>query len=160
MQLTCKLLLASMALPLAAQEVPEEAPAHFAVTVSEGAGYLTGSSSAATKTLTPLLDVPQSITVVTQQLIHDQMMLSVGDVVRYVPGVTAHQGENNRDQVVIRGNSTSADFFVDGVRDDVQYYRDLYDLERIEALKGTNAMIFGRGGGGGVINQVTKDAGL
>ena len=71
-----------------------------------------------------------------------------------------HQGENNRDQVIIRGNSSSADFFVDGVRDDVQYYRDLYNLDRVEALKGPNAMIFGRGGGGGVINRVTKEARL
>ena len=77
-----------------------------------------------------------------------------------VPGITAHQGENNRDQLVIRGNSTSADFFVNGVRDDVQYYRDLYNLERIEALKGPNAMMFGRGGAGGVINRVTKQAGF
>ena len=88
------------------------------------------------------------------------MMMSIGDVVRYVPGITAIQGENNRDQVVIRGNSTSADFFLDGVRDDVQYYRDLYNLDRVEALKGPNAMIFGRGGGGGVINRVTKEAGF
>ena len=66
-------------------------------------------------------------------------MSSVGDVVHYVPGITSHQGENNRDQVVIRGNSSSADFYVNGVRDDVQYYRDLYNLERVEALKGPNA---------------------
>ncbi len=116
--------------------------------------------SSSTKTATPLRDVPQSITIVTRQLIQDQLMSSVADVVRYVPGVTAHQGENNRDQVIIRGNSSSADFFVDGVRDDVQYYRDLYNLERVEALKGPNAMIFGRGGGGGVINRVTKEAGF
>ena len=77
---------------------------------------------------------------------------------RYVPGIGVHQGENNRDQVIIRGNSSSADFFVDGVRDDVQYYRDLYNLDRVEALKGPNAMIFGRGGGGGVVNRVTKEA--
>ena len=61
---------------------------------------------------------------------------------------------------IIRGNSTSADFFVNGVRDDVQYYRDLYNLERVEALKGPNAMVFGRGGGGGVINRVVKEAGF
>jgi catecholate siderophore receptor len=79
-------------------------------------------------------------------------------VVSYVPGITSHQGENNRDQLVIRGNSTSADFFMNGARDDVQYYRDLYNVERVEVLKGPNAMIFGRGGGGGVINRVTKDA--
>jgi catecholate siderophore receptor len=93
---------------------------------------------------------------VSKELIKDQLMMNVGDVVRYVPGITYHQGENNRDQVVIRGNSSSADFFVDGVRDDVQYYRDLYNLDRFEALKGPNAMMFGRGGGGGVINRVIK----
>ena len=77
---------------------------------------------------------------------------------RYVPGVSVHQGENNRDQVIIRGNSSSADFFVDGVRDDVQYYRDLYNLSRVEVLKGPNALIFGRGGAGGVVNRVEKEA--
>jgi catecholate siderophore receptor len=118
-----------------------------AVIVTAEEGYQVSTVGSATKTLTPLRDVPQSITVVTQELIRDQLMTSIGDVVRYVPGVTAIQGENNRDQLVIRGNSTSADFFVNGVRDDVQYYRDLYNLERIEALKGPNAMIFGRGGG-------------
>src|SRR4029079_8793981 len=101
-----------------------------------------------------LRDAPQSLTVVTRQLIDDQMMNSIADVVRYVPGVETHQGENNRDQVVLRGNSSSADFFVDGVRDDVQYYRDLYNVDRVEAVKGPNAMIFGRGGGGGIINRV------
>ncbi len=126
------------------------------VSVSAAADYGTTVVTSATKMPTPLRDVPQSITVVSRELIKDQLMMNVGDVVRYVPGITYHQGENNRDQVIIRGNSSSADFFVDGVRDDVQYYRDLYNLERFEALKGPNAMIFGRGGGGGVINRVIK----
>ena len=130
------------------------------VTVRGGVQEQAPAISSATRTLTPLRDVPQSITVVPQQLMKEQMMTSIGDVVRYVPGITSHQGENNRDQLVIRGNSTSADFFVNGVRDDVQYFRDLYNLERVEALKGPNAMIFGRGGAGGVINRVTKDAGF
>jgi catecholate siderophore receptor len=127
---------------------------------------VTGTSSRerainpSTKTPTPLLDVPQSVTVVAGGLIRDQLMSSVADTVNYVPGITSHQGENNRDQVVIRGNSSSADFYVNGVRDDVQYYRDLYNVERIEALKGANGMAFGRGGGGGVINRVTKQAGF
>ena len=114
----------------------------------------------ATKTPTPLLDTPQSVTVVSQTQIRDQQMLSIGDVMRYVPGIAVHQGENNRDQIIIRGNSTSADFFVNGVRDDVQYYRDLYNLSRVEALKGPNALIFGRGGAGGVVNRVGKEAGF
>jgi len=114
--------------------------------------------SSATRTATPLRDVPQSVTVVSDELIKDQLMTSVADVMRYVPGVTTHQGENNRDQVIIRGNSSSADFFVNGVRDDVQYYRDLYNLDRVEALKGPNALMFGRGGAGGVVNRVVKEA--
>ena len=130
------------------------------VTVTDVAGYDSFNTSSATKTLTALRDVPQSVNVVTREVIKNQSMQSIADVVRYVPGITAIQGENNRDQVVIRGNSSSADFFVDGVRDDVQYYRDLYNLDRFEALKGPNAMIFGRGGGGGVINRVTKQAGF
>src|SRR6185295_5101413 len=130
------------------------------VTITDMAGYDTFASSSATKTLTALRDVPQSISVISREVIKDQGMQSIADVVRYVPGITAIQGENNRDQVVIRGNSSSADFFVNGVRDDVQYYRDLYNLDRVEALKGPNAMIFGRGGGGGVINRVTKQAGF
>ena len=128
------------------------------VTVTASPGYRVQAISSATRTLTPLRDVPQSVTVATRELIQDQLMTSVADVMRYVPGVGTHQGENNRDQVIIRGNNSSADFFLDGVRDDVQYYRDLYNLERVEALKGPNAMTFGRGGGGGVINRVTKEA--
>jgi len=121
-------------------------------------GYVAKRSTSATKTDTPLQDVPQSVTVVPEALIKDQAMRSMSDVVRYIPGISPGQGEGNRDQLTIRGNSTTADFFVDGVRDDVQYYRDLYNVDRVEALKGSNAMIFGRGGGGGVINRVIKEA--
>jgi catecholate siderophore receptor len=129
------------------------------VDVSAPSGYQVPVITSATKTPTPLLDVPQAVTVVSSELIADQMMTSMADVVQYVPGITAHQGENNRDQIIVRGNSSSADFFVNGVRDDVQYYRDVYNLDRVEALKGPNALMFGRGGGGGVINRVVKEAG-
>jgi catecholate siderophore receptor len=125
---------------------------------SANGGYQTDVVGSATKTLTVLRDVPQSVAVVTKEQVRDQQMQSIADVVLYTPGLVAQQGEGNRDQVVIRGQSTSADFFLNGVRDDVQYYRDLYNLERLETLKGPNALIFGRGGGGGVINRVTKEA--
>jgi len=95
----------------------------------------------ATRTDTALRDIPQSITIITDDLIDDQAMRSMADVVRYVPGVSMGQGEGHRDAPTLRGNSTTADFYVDGVRDDVQYYRDLYNAERIEVLKGSNAMI-------------------
>src|SRR5687768_7550906 len=86
-------------------------------------------------------------------------MQSMADVVRYVPGISMGQGEGHRDAPTLRGNSSTADFFVDGVRDDAQYLRDVYNVERVEALKGSNAMAFGRGGGGGVLNRVSKEAG-
>jgi catecholate siderophore receptor len=138
------------------------APSTATVTITgaDAFGYRANSVSSATRTLTNLRDVPQSIAVVGQQQIADQSLKSIADVVNYVPGVTSHQGENNRDQLVIRGVSTSADFFLNGLRDDVQYYRDLYNLERVEVLKGPNAMSFGRGGGGGVVNRVAKEAGF
>ncbi len=137
---------------------PAEAHAEVSIVATETVGYEAGAVNSATKTLTSLRDIPQSIAVVTQDQIKDQSMDSIAAAVSYVPGISSHQGENNRDQLVIRGNSTSADFFINGARDDVQYFRDLYNVERVEALKGPNAMIFGRGGGGGVINRVTKDA--
>ncbi len=130
------------------------------VTVTESAGYQVIATSTATKTPTALIDVPQSITVVPRELMRDQLMAGLADVMRYVPGITMATGEGHRDAPVIRGNSTTSDFYVNGVRDDVQYIRDLYNLERVEAVKGPNAMIFGRGGGGGVINRVTKEAGF
>ncbi len=120
--------------------------------------YAARAISSATKTSLPLRDIPQAVTVINSALIADQSMQGMADVARYVPGITMGQGEGNRDQPTIRGNSTSADFFIDGVRDDAQYFRDLYNVERVEALKGSNAMIFGRGGGGGVINRAMKEA--
>src|SRR5919202_1143980 len=121
-------------------------------------GYDAKRTSTATKTDTPLRDVPQSVTVITQEAIRDLSMQNLGDVLRYVPGAGYAQGEGNRDTPVLRGQSTTADLFVDGLRDDVQYYRDLYNVDRVEVLLGPNAMIFGRGGIGGVINRVTKQA--
>ena len=121
-------------------------------------GYHAIETSSGTKSNTPILDVPQSISVITAEQIADQQIRSVTDLVRYIPGVSSGQGEGNRDQVTLRGNNTTADFFVDGLRDDVQYFRSFYNVERVEVLKGSNAMIFGRGGGGGVVNRITKGA--
>ena len=136
----------------------EIASATATVTVSDGGDYTTATVFSATKTPTALRDLPQSISITGKQQITDQLFSSIADVVRYQPGITSHQGENNRDQLIIRGQNSSADFYVNGVRDDVQYYRDLYNLERVETLRGPNALAFGRGGGGGVVNRVTKEA--
>ncbi|HEX5970774.1 MAG TPA: TonB-dependent siderophore receptor [Gemmatimonadaceae bacterium] len=134
------------------------------VRVVDRAGRRSSYSAAASRTLTrtdtPLRDTPQSATVLTRAVIADQAMQGMADVVRYVPGMTMGLGEGHRDQPTIRGNSSTADFFVNGVRDDAQYLRDLYNVERVEAIRGANAMVFGRGGGGGVINRVSKQAGF
>jgi catecholate siderophore receptor len=137
----------------------EIATATADVTVSD-AGDLQGATIfSATKTPTALRDIPQTISVIGRQQIADQSFSSISDVVRYQAGISSPQGENNRDQLIIRGQNSSADFFLNGVRDDVQYYRDLYNLESVEILRGPNALVFGRGGGGGVINRVSKEAG-
>lgn len=110
----------------------------------------------ALKTPTPIIDVPQSLSIVTKEQIQQQGFTSVGDIINYTPGVNNSQGEGHRDAVVFRGVRSTADFFIDGMRDDVQYYRPLYNLEQVEILRGPNALLFGRGGTGGILNRVTK----
>ena len=138
--------------------VLEPQPLSERVTVRAPATLTVSRITSATRTDTLLRDVPQSVSVVTRDQIADQRLQSIGDVVRYMPGVGIAQGEGNRDTPVFRGNSSTSDFYVDGVRDDVQYFRDLYNVERVEALKGPNGMTFGRGGVGGVINRVSRQA--
>lgn len=149
---------AALCVPALAHADDDDAPKIQQVTITgqHDLGYGVQASATATKSDTLLRDTPQAITVVTKELIRDQAMQSMADVIRYVPGVVTAQGEGNRDTAVFRGNSSTSDFFIDGIRDDVQYFRDLYNIESVEALKGSNAMIFGRGGSGGVINRVSK----
>lgn len=121
-------------------------------------GVYANSTSVATKVDTPLIDIPQSLAVATKQFIQDQNFQNLTDVGRYVPGVAVHQGEGNRDEFVIRGVDSSANFFVNGFRDDVQYFRDFYNTQSVEILKGPSALTFGRGSGGGLLNRTLKEA--
>lgn len=139
-------------------EVEATGPEGFSILPPKDKGYRAERTGTATRTDTDLIDVPQAVTVVTAQQIEDQAIVSMGDAVRYVPGATFAQGEGNRDAAVLRGVTSTADFFLDGVRDDVEYFRDLYNVARIEVLKGPNAMIFGRGATGGLINRVSRQA--
>lgn len=118
--------------------------------------YLYTDQVNALKTPTPVIDVPQSLSIITADQITLQGFTSIGDIINYTPGVNTSQGEGHRDAVVFRGVRSTADFFIDGVRDDVQYYRPLYNLEQVEILRGPNALFFGRGGTGGILNRVTK----
>jgi catecholate siderophore receptor len=118
--------------------------------------YGVKSTGTATKTSTDIRNIPQALTVVSSGQIADQQLRSISDLLNFVPGASYNSGEGNRDTIVLRGNQSTADFFIDGVRDDVQYFRDFYNVDRVEVLKGPNAMIFGRGGGGGIVNRVLK----
>lgn len=110
----------------------------------------------ALKTPVPVINVPVSVSIITDEDIARRGFTELGDLVRYTPGVNTSQGEGHRDAIVFRGNRSTADFFQDGVRDDVQYYRSLYNVEQVEILRGPNALLFGRGGTGGVVNRVSK----
>jgi len=120
--------------------------------------FLSSNEVNSVKTPTPIIDVPQSLSIFTADEITERGVTSVGDIIDYTPGVNTSQGEGHRDAVVFRGVRSTADFFIDGNRDDVQYYRALYNLEQVEILRGPNALLFGRGGTGGVLNRVTKKA--
>ena len=130
------------------------------VTIKSSAdgGYFPAASSTATKDSAALRDIPQSVNVVLKQLLQDQAARSMEDALKNVPGVALSHGDGDgqRDQVTIRGFSAIADQFVDGVRDDALYFRDLSNIERIEVLKGPLAVLYGRGSSGGLINRVTK----
>ena len=110
----------------------------------------------ALKIPTPIINVPQSLSIITDEDVRKKGFKELGDIVKYTPGINTSLGEGHRDAVVFRGVRSTADFFQDGVRDDVQYYRPLYNVEQVEVLRGPNALLFGRGGTGGVINRVTK----
>lgn len=118
-------------------------------------GYVPQESGAA-KVMIPLRDLPQSVAVVTDEVLRDQRALSVQDALKNVPGVSFASGDGQRDQVTIRGFTAIADQFVDGFRDDALYFRDLSNVERLEVIKGPAAVLYGRGSSGGLINRVTK----
>ncbi|MDM7861875.1 TonB-dependent siderophore receptor [Alteromonas sp. ASW11-36] len=118
------------------------------------------SESNSVKSPTPIIDVPQSLSIMTAEEITQRGISSISQIVDYTPGLNTSQGEGHRDSVVFRGVRSTADFFIDGHRDDVQYYRALYNIEQVEVLRGPNALLFGRGGTGGVLNRVTKKAQL
>jgi catecholate siderophore receptor len=126
------------------------------VNVTAEAAYSESVAVSGAKMEIPLRDLPQSIAVVNSELMRSQGANSMQDAVRNVPAVSVHLGEGRRDQVLIRGFSAVNDQFVDGVRDDSPYYRDLSNVERIEVVKGPASVLYGRGSSGGIVNRITK----
>jgi len=125
--------------------------------------FRTDSNLSSMGTETPMRDVPQFINTVPQSLIHQSNATSIGDALRYVPGITyaaAEGGVQANFVYYMRGFPVNQDIFLDGLRDMGEYNRDLFATEAIEVLKGPSALMFGRGSTGGLINQVSKIADL
>lgn len=106
-----------------------------------------------------LRDVPQSVTVVTERLIDDRNLDTMKDVLHNTAGVSFLAAEGGEEDIRLRGFSLQAtgDIFVDGMRDPAFYERDTFNYDRLEVLRGSASMLFGRGSTGGVVNQVNKE---
>ena len=122
--------------------------------------YNPPTAVSATKIEAPLRDIPQTVNVVPQSVLRDQAAQSMQDVLKVVPGIGLSHGDGQRDQVTIRGFSAIADQFVDGLRDDALYFRDLSNVEQVEVIKGPASVLYGRGSSGGLINRITKKPGI
>jgi catecholate siderophore receptor len=114
--------------------------------------------STLSKLTEPLLDTPQSVTVVPQFVIQDQGTSTLRDSLRNVPGISLAAGESGAqgDNLTIRGFTARNDIFLDGIRDFGSYYRDSFNYEQVEVLEGPSGVQFGRGSTGGVVNQESK----
>ena len=105
-----------------------------------------------------LRDIPQSVTVMTEKLMQDRNLDDFREVLRTTAGVTFLAGETGEEDVRLRGFSlgTAGDIYRDGMRDATLYERDTFNDDRVEVIKGSASMLFGKGSTGGVINQVSK----
>ncbi len=155
-------ILGTVLLPLASEAKEENAKQLPTVTVIDNRYDENYSSSESSnyKITGPLRNAPRSVTTVTRQLMDDQGVTKVSDALRNVPGISlaAGEGGNQGDNLMIRGFSARNDFFVDGMRDFGNYFRDPFNLESIEVVQGPSSVLFGRGSAGGVIAQNSKQA--
>jgi catecholate siderophore receptor len=136
--------------------------ATIAVTEEEDPSQVERASSP--KYTASLTDTPQTISVVTQQTIAEQNLLSLRDILSTVPGITFGAGEGGGgygDSINLRGFAGSTDVTTDGFRDSAQYTRsDPFNLEQVEVVNGANSVYSGSGSVGGSINLVSKTARL
>ncbi len=118
--------------------------------------FLNASASSATKTQTLLIDVPQTVNVIPRELFALQGARSLEDALLNVAGVSPSVGDGQRDQVYIRGFSAQYDQYLDGVRDEAMYFRDLANVDRIEVVEGPSAVLYGHGSAGGLVNRISR----
>lgn len=155
--------LAATASPALAQDSTEAAPSRLGgVTVSDTAieeGSYKVEKADSPKYTAPLVDTPRSITVIPAQLLQDTATTSLADALRTVPGITLGAGEGGNplgDRPFIRGVDSQASTYLDGVRDIGAQSRDVFAVEQIEVVKGSDSSMGGRGTAGGSINLITK----
>ena len=117
-------------------------------------------SASSAKFVKPLLDTPQTVTVINRELIQQQGTASLSEALRNTPGITFTLGENGNtntgDTVFMRGFDASTSIFVDGVRDLGGITRDTFNIEAVEVVKGPSGADNGRGSPNGFINMVSK----
>ncbi|HVF35808.1 MAG TPA: TonB-dependent receptor, partial [Candidatus Saccharimonadia bacterium] len=128
------------------------------VEASARAPFQSDESTTGLKSPAPLRDVPQAVTVVPAAVIETQAATSLSEALRNVAGLTLASGEGGftGDSIALRGFAARTDQYLDGVRDNGQYVRDTFNVERVEVLKGASSMLFGRGGTGGIVNSIAK----
>ncbi|MDO8278948.1 MAG: TonB-dependent receptor plug domain-containing protein, partial [Burkholderiaceae bacterium] len=124
----------------------------------EGKDALRATTTSIGKGTQALRDIPQSVPVITEQLIDDRNLNTVRDVLRQSAGVSFLAAEGGEEDIRLRGFSLAAtgDIFLDGMRDPAFYDRDTFNHDRIEVMRGSASMLFGRGSTGGAVNQVSK----
>lgn len=124
----------------------------------EGKDALRATTTTIGKGTQQLRDIPQSVTVVTEKLIDDRNLDTVKDALKNTSGISFLAAEGGEEDIRLRGFSLQAtgDVFIDGMRDPAFYERDTFNLDRLEVLRGSASMLFGRGSTGGAVNQVSK----
>lgn len=144
-----------------ASQATQLAPVTVMGSTGEAIGYVAGQSWTATKTDTPLLEIPQSISIITEDQIREQGAQTLNQVLRYTAGVapeTRGATATRLDQFTVRGFSATT--FLDGLRlfgsRDALPQIDAYRLQQVDVLKGPSSVMFGQGGPGGVVNQISK----
>lgn len=150
--------------PTLAETAPEKQLSEVTVkstTIQSSDGYQ-ATKTRVGKILQDPHDIPQAVTTITNSLIRDQQLGSLREALSNVAGLTFNAAEGGRagDNMMLRGFYTFGDIYLDGIRDTAQYNRELFNLEQVDVLRGSAAMLFGRGQAGGVINQVSKMAKL
>lgn len=160
------MLLAGSFSALAQQANDTEVKSLKPVTITEKAEEIQGKDTLRTTTTAigkgkqELRDIPQSITVVTEKLLDDRGQETVKDALHNTAGVAFQAAEGGEEDIRLRGFSlaTTGDIYLDGLRDPAAYDRDTFNHDRIELIRGSASMLFGRGSTGGAVNQVSKQA--